>query len=287
LVEALISGLLLGSSLALLAIGYTLVFGVMHLLTIAHGEIFMASGLFALVLASAGTPVWLAGLYAIAIGAVLSYATDVVCFRPVGYQHPIAAAVSTIGLAIAIGAATIQIRGSSTPVAIPFSVPDIDFRVGGVLISAAQVLSLVIALAVMLVTHQFVKRSRWGMAMRAFAHDPDAVTLLGIPTRRLTATTLIIAGALAGLASYLLILRDGSMSPTAGLHFGLVGLAIMTIGGIGSLPGAMIAGLVLGALQSITAYIGFTGWQAAVPWLLLILTLLVRPQGLLGTARVS
>lgn len=282
MIQVLVNGLLLGANYALLGVGYTLVFGVMRLLTLSHGDVFMASGLVALLLAGSGTPIWLAGLYAIGFGLVLSALTDVFSFGPVGYSRPIAAAVSTIGYALVIQNATLQLRGSSTAVAVPFPIPRGDIEVVGLLISLTQVVSLLVAAAVMFVTHQFVRHTRWGMAMRAFSHDPDTVPLLGIPMRRLALLTLMIAGALAGLASYLLAIRNGSVSPLAGLELGIKGLAIMTIGGLGSLPGAMIAGIGLGLVESYAGYVGLTGFQAAIPWALLILVLLIRPQGLLG-----
>lgn len=282
--QAFINGLLLGSNYALLGLGYTLVFGVMHLLTLAHGEVFMAAALTALLLSASGTPIWLAGIYAVMVGALLSVATDYVSFRPTGYGRPIAAAVSTIGFAIVIENAVLQLRGSSTAVALPFAMPRADVELGGLLISVTQLVSLGIATVVLLATHQFVRRSRWGIAMRAFAHDAEMVGLLGIPVRRLTVVTLMIAGALAGIASFLLAIRTGSVSPLSGLDLGLKGLAIMTIGGLGSLPGAMIAGIGLGIIESFAAYLGLTGFQSAVPWILLVAVLLVRPEGLVRRA---
>lgn len=279
-----INGLLLGANYALLGVGYTLVFGVMHLLTLSHGEVFMAAGIAALLLAGTGTPIVVAGLIALAVGAALSILTDYVSFRPVGYQRPIAAAVSTIGLALVIQNGIKQLRGSETAVAVPFTVSRADVEVAGLLISISQLVSLAIAFVVMLVTHRFITRSRWGAAMRAFAQDPSTVPLFGVPVRRLTMLTLLIAGSLAGLASFLLAIRNGSLSPNAGLEIGLKGLAIMTIGGLGSLPGAVVAGIALGLAESYTSYAGLTGYQSAVPWALLILVLLIRPEGLIRRA---
>ena len=282
MLQVFVNGLLLGANLALLALGYTLVFGVMRLLTLAQGAIFMASGLLALILAGTGTPIWLAGLYAVAIGALLGLVTELFSFRPVGYNRPIPAAVSTIGLAIVIQSAILQIRGSSTAVAVPFPVPETDFTIGPILISSVQVLSLVIAGVVMIGTQLFVEKTKWGMAMRGLAHDPGMVELLGVPVRRLAIVSLMIAGGLAGVAAFLMALRNGSVSPLAGLELGLIGLAIMTVGGLGSIPGAMIAGIGLGVVEAFASYFGLTGFQEAVPWIGLILILLIRPQGLLG-----
>jgi branched-chain amino acid transport system permease protein len=141
------------------------------------------------------------------------------------------------------------------------------------------VASLVVATVVLVATHRFVRRTRRGTAMRAFAGDPEMVGLLGVPVRRLTLGTLAIAGGLAGVASFLLAVRIGSVSPHDGIDIGLTGLAVMTIGGMGSLGGAVVAGIGLGVAQALAAYHGLAGFQAALPWALLIVVLLVRTEG--------
>lgn len=278
--QIVVNGLLLGANYALLGLGYTLVFGVMRLLTLAHGVVFVAAGVLALLAATAATPLWAVAAGTVLVGAALSAATDLVSFRPVGYDRPIAAAVSTIGFAFAIQNTVVRIRGSETPVVLSPPLSRTDFEIGGLLISTTQLASLVIAAVVLTGTHLFVRRTRWGTAMRAFAHDPEVVGLLGVPVRRLTMGTLAIAGALAGLASFLMALRTGSAFPLLGLDLGLKGLAIMTIGGLGSLTGAVVAGLALGLVEAFAAYRGFIGIPSVVPWLVLIAVLLVRPQGL-------
>lgn len=283
--QALVNGLLLGATYALLALGYTLVFGTMRLLTLAHGQVFMASTFLALMISTASTPFWVSGLLAVAIGSALGMATDVICFRAVGYDRPIAAAVSTIGFAIALQAAIVQLRGSSTALSAPFHVPSLDWRIGSILVSAVQAASLVIAGVLMIGLAMFIERNKWGSAMRAFSHDPEMVTLMGVPVRRLTLITMGISGGLAAVSSFLLVLRTGSASPFGGVEIGLVGLAVMTIGGLGSLRGAMIAGLGLGVIESIARYQGLEGWLQALPWGLLILTLTIRPTGLIPQAQ--
>jgi branched-chain amino acid transport system permease protein len=277
--QAIVNGLLLGAGYALLALGYTLVFGVLRLLTLAHGEVFMASGLVALLLAGTGTPLWAAGLYAIAIGAGLSVLINELCFRPIAHRHEIAAAVSTIGFAFVLQNAILQYRGSSTSVQVEFHVPETDFEIGSVLISSVQLASLAIAVVLGIATHLFIRRTKWGAAMRALAHSPDDVALLGVPARRITSLTMALAGALAGVGAFLLALRQGSLSPFSGLEIGLVGLAVMTIGGLGNILGALAAGLTLGVAQALADYSGLEGWQAAVPWALLLAVLLARPTG--------
>ncbi|MDQ3401386.1 MAG: branched-chain amino acid ABC transporter permease [Chloroflexota bacterium] len=283
LAQTLLNGLLLGANYALLALSYTLVFGVLRLLTLAHGQIFMAAGLVALVAADRqGLPLIVTGLVAIVVGASLGVATDLFAFRPVGLGRPIAAAVATIGFALVIENTALQLRGSSTAVALREPLPAPDLVLGPFLLSTVQLFILAIAAVVMVATNAFVDRSRWGMAMRALAESPRLLPLLGIPVGRITVLTLAISGALAGLASFLVALRNGSVSPLAGTDIGLVGLAIMTIGGLGSLPGAMVAGIGLGIVEAFASSIGVGTFQSAVPWLLLVLILLVRPHGILG-----
>jgi branched-subunit amino acid ABC-type transport system permease component len=282
--QVIVDGLLQGAGWALLGLGYTLVFGVMHLLTLAHGAVFVAAGVIALTMSGAGTPIWLIAVYAVAVGAALSALTDYVSFRATGYDRPIAAAVSTIGYAVVVQETVVAIRGSEIAVALPFDLPRADVELGGLLLSGARLATLAVAAVVLVATSRFVRRSRWGMAMRAFSRDPHMVGLLGVPVRRLTLITLLVAGALAGLASILEVVRIGSVTPRAGLEVGLTGLAIMTIGGLGSLHGAMVAGLGLGLADALAAYYGFFGYEDALLWLLLIAVLLVRPQGLAARA---
>jgi branched-chain amino acid transport system permease protein len=277
--QAVVNGLLLGAGYALLALGYTLVFGVLRLLTLAHGEVFMAAGVLALLLSQGGTPLLACGLLAVVIGAALSVLTNELCFRPIAHRHGISAAVATIGFGFVVQNAILQYRGSSTSVAVPFSVPVTDFEVGSTLISAVQVVGLLVAVLLGTATHLFLRRTSWGVAMRALAHSPEDVVLLGIPARRITTLTMALAGALAGVGAFLMGLRNGSLSPLSGLEIGLTGLAVMTIGGLGNVLGALIAGLALGVVQSLASYGGFDGWQAAVPWILLLAVLLVRPTG--------
>jgi len=277
--QALVNGLLLGAGYALLALGYTLVFGVLRLLTLAHGEVFMAAGVLALLLSGTGTPLVVAGLIAVVIGAGLSVLTNVLCFRPIAHRHAISAAVATIGFGFVVQNAILQYRGSSTSVSVPFAVPATDFEVGSTLISAIQVTGLLVAVALGTATHLFLRRTNWGTAMRALAHSPEDVVLLGVPAQRITTLTMALAGALAGVGAFLMALRNGSLSPLSGLEIGLTGLAVMTIGGLGNVPGALIAGLALGVVQSLANYGGFDGWQAAVPWILLLAVLLIRPSG--------
>ncbi len=272
----------MGATYALLAVGYTLVFGVMRLLTLAHGMVLMAAGFLMLVVTeAAGASIWAALVIAVVIGAVLSMLTDVVSFRPVGYGRPISAAVSTIGFGLVIREVIVQLLEGNVSRGPSYTTPELDFRVADTVVDGVDIITLLIAVAVAGVGHWFVQRTRWGASMRAFSHDPEAVRLLGIPVRRVVLLTLAMAGALAGLAAFLTVWSTGGgVSPDLGFDLTLIGLVAMTIGGIGSIPGALVAGVGLGVASQLLAYRAPAGFQEAVPWVLVIIALTVRPRGL-------
>lgn len=283
MIQILINGLLLGANYSLIAIGYTLVFGVMGLLNLAHGEVFVAAGLITLLVTTQATPIWVAGLIAVLIGSMLGLSVELFSFRTVGYKKRVAAAVSTIGLSIVIRNSLLQIRGSSTAAAVNFAIHHQDFFLGKILISSVQIFALLIAGILMIGTHIFVKKTKWGMAMRASSYDFEQVRSLGIPIKKVALIVQMISGGLAGASAFLLALRIGSISPLSGQEIGLRGIAIMALGGLGSLPGAMVAGLGFGVMEAIVSYIGFTGYQTAVPWIGLIIILILQPRGLFSS----
>jgi branched-chain amino acid transport system permease protein len=284
--QTLVNGLLLGSNYALLAIGYTLVFGVTRLLTLAHGDVFMVSGLLAvLAMNELGVPFTLAILIALVAGTAAGIATDLLCFRPVPRTSELAPAVATIGFALILQDSVVVLRGSSNPVGLPGDVGASDIHLGPILISVAQLTMLVLAVVLMVAIQWFVSRTRWGMAMRAMAENATAVQLCGVNPRTLGTAVLAAAGFLAGIASILVALRIGSVSPFAGLEIGIIGLAIITVAGLGSVTGAMVAGLSIGMIEVFADHIGFGGLDAAIPWLFVILVLLVRPQGLFSAGQ--
>lgn len=281
--QVLVNGLLLGSNYALLAIGYTLVFGVTRLLTLAHGEVFMVAGVLAVLgMKALGLPLVLAVLLALLVGTAAGLATDLLCFRPVGRASHLAPAVATIGFALVLQNTVLVLRGSSNPVGLPAGLKAPDLHVGPVLVSSAQLAMLMLALVLMAATQWFIRRTRWGAAMRAMGESPETVELLGINAKALGTITLAVSGLLAGVASVLVALRIGSVSPFAGIQVGLKGLAIMTVAGMGSVTGAVVVGLGVGVAEVLAGFYGFGGFERAIPWILVVLVLLLRPGGLFG-----
>lgn len=277
--------MLLGSNYALLAIGYTLVFGVVRLLTLAHGQVFMASGVaFVLGLRLLGLPLAAAIVLGLAVGVLGGVLTDVLCFRPVSRESEIGPAVATIGLAIAVQEAVVIWRGSN-PIGLPLEFETVNLRLAGIRISVVQLVALLVSVVLMLAIHLFVNRTRWGAALRATGEDPSAVQLVGIDPKRVATLALVVSGLIAGAGSVLLALRVGSVSPFYGFEAGLVGLAIIAVAGLGSLTGAMVVGVALGVGETFASRYGLGGFESTVPWILVIVVLLVRPEGLFGASR--
>ncbi len=282
LIQQLINGLMVGSVYSLVAIGYTLVFGVLNLLNMAHGDIFMAGSFVGLALVGVlGLPVWLALLGAGAGAALLGFLLELSCFRPVKPEYFVAPVLSTVAFGVVVYNVVILVFGSD-PVVFPINLPRTDFHVGPVLISSVQLLALGIALALMVALRLLVRNTSLGRAMRTVAEDPVTARLLGVNVTRVVIYTFLISSALAGFAGFLTLLRIGTANPGIGLPVGIKGLAIMCIGGMGNITGAMVGGLILGLAEVLAVGYGSASYADLVVWGGLIVILLLKPSGLFG-----
>ena len=289
--QQVVNGLMLGSSYALIAVGYTLVFGVLNLLNLAHGEVFMFAGYIGLFLVVAtGLPIWVAALGAMAGAGLLSLLLWLLCFRPAsrreydpsaGSGQAFAPVLSTVGFGLMLQQLATRIWGSEAR-PIPARIEPIDFHFGPVLVSSVQLLSLGAAVLLMVGLSVLIARTELGRRMRAISENPDVAELLGVDTRRTVVLTFLISGILAGAAGILVTLRTGSVAPLVGISIGLKGLAVMVIGGLGNFPGAVVGGLLLGVLEVMTIAYGSAAYADLVIWGALILILLLRPGGLFG-----
>jgi branched-chain amino acid transport system permease protein len=288
-VQQLVNGIFLGSIYALFAMGYTLVFGVLDLLNLAHQAVFMLGAFIGLMLfLDVGLPLWGAVLGAIVAGALLGVLVERIAFAPLRNRPDahFAGLISSIALAIIMVAVTLGIFGPDTLRFPPGSFPGTRFTFAGATISLLQLLILVTAVAMMLGLNWLVASTRLGRAMRAIAENPKAARVLGINVERVTLITFMLSSALGAAAGILFALAFNSIRVEMGLAVELKGLAVIIVGGMGSLPGAMLGGLTLGLAEVFSvARIG-SGWRDAVAFGLLFAILLLRPQGLLGRKRV-
>lgn len=283
MLQQLINGLMLGSTYSLVAIGYSLVFGLLGLVNLAHGEVFMLGGFLGLVLSVYLKLPLLLTILGVMLGTgIVGLVLELVCFRRIKRINFLAPALSSIGFGIIAREVMVNMVGSE-PKVFPDTVQLPDIQLGSVLISSVQLLAFGAALLLMIGLTLLVKRTELGRAMRTVAENPTCAKLLGVNVTKVTMATFLISSALAGAAGILIGLRIGKISPFIGATVGLKGLAVMVIGGLGNINGAMVGGLLVGVLEVLTsAYLGAV-YADVVPWGFLILVLVFKPSGLFGT----
>jgi len=274
---------MLGASYSLVAIGYTLIFGVLNLLYFSHGEVFMVGAFVGLFLVLyAGTNIYVALLGAMIVCAILGALAFFVAVRPVPKDRPLAPLISTIGLTIILQNLAIYVFGGQQ-FSFPETIHQALYHIGPVTVSSVQLFILGVAIALMVALWLFIERTKLGRAMRAVAENHETAALLGVNVNRVVLITFIIGSGIAGVAGVLDGLKNSSVSPFMGLGAAVKGLIVMLLGGLGNVPGAMIAGLLLGTIEILSAaYIGTTE-RDFFSFLILILILLYRPTGLFGT----
>jgi branched-chain amino acid transport system permease protein len=285
--QQLINGLMLGASYALIAIGYTLIFGVLNLLYFAQGEVFMVGafiGLFLVVYAGVG--ILGAILGAMIFCGILGMIAVFVAVRPIRKDRPLAPLISTIGLTIVLQNLAVYLFGGQQ-MAFPEAIAQKLFHLGPVTISSAQLFVLGVAVTLMVLLWLFIERTKMGRAIRATAENHETAALLGVNVNRVVLVTFIIGSGIAGVAGVLDGIKNSNISPFMGLGAAVKGLIVMLLGGLGNVPGAMVAGLLLGMIEILSsAYIGTTQ-RDLFSFVILILILLWRPTGLFGTRTVE
>lgn len=287
--QQLLNGLFLGSIYALFAIGFTLVFGILDRLNLAHPAVFAAAAFVGIELvAVGGLSIWVALPLVAVVGAVLGLVIERVAFRPLKGRPDahFAGLISSIGLGGMIVALLLWRYGPDTRRFPVESFPTTVFEVAGARVTLLQVAILVISIVLMVGLAWLVARTRLGRAMRAVAENPRAATVLGLNVDRVTATTFALSSALGAVAGALFAMNVNSAQLGMGSAIELKGLAVIIVGGMGSLPGALVGGLVLGLAEVFAVqYVG-SSWRDLVAFGLLFALLVVRPQGLFGSRRV-
>ncbi|MFJ4349177.1 high-affinity branched-chain amino acid ABC transporter permease LivH [Pseudomonas sp. NPDC089401] len=297
--QQLVNGLTIGSTYALIAIGYTMVYGIIGMINFAHGEVYMIGSYVAFIvlagLAMMGIhslPILMtvAFVATIFVTSAYGYSIERVAYRPLRNSNRLIPLISAIGMSIFLQN-TVLLSQDSKDKSIPNLIPgSISFGPGGaeeVLISYMQILVFVVTLVAMTCLTLFISRSRLGRACRACAEDIKMANLLGINTNNIIALTFVIGAALAAVAAVLLSMQYGVINPNAGFLVGLKAFTAAVLGGIGSIPGAMLGGLVLGVAEAFGADIFGDQYKDVVAFGLLVLVLLFRPTGILGRPEVE
>jgi branched-chain amino acid transport system permease protein len=291
--QQLVNGLSLGGIYALIALGYTMVYGIIELINFAHGDVYTLGSFFALaILGLLGVTgvvhgPWLVAVLIIAVlgSMALSGLTNVVierfAYRPLRYAPRLAPLITAIGVAFILENVMQLWRGPS-PVPFPDVIPNPSVSVGGVEIAAKQVLVVVLAIVMMASLQFFVTRTRLGKAMRATAQDREAAQLMGINVNQAIALTFLIGGALAGAAGLVSGIYYGTTWFFNGFAAGLKAFTAAVLGGIGNLAGAMLGGFLIGIIESFATQFLSDQWSNVVVFSVLVLVLIFRPSGLLG-----
>ena len=287
-IQQMINGLTLGSVYALIALGYTLIYGIIKLLNFAHGDIFMVGSFVSYYLIlSFNMNIFVAFLGTMAITAVLGVITDQVAYKPLRSAPRISALITAIGVSYLLRNGIIVLAGAETRAYLQAfdNVPSFvnqSFQIGNITIRVMQVILLVITIALMVILQFIVQKTKMGKAMRAVSVDADAAQLMGIDTNTVIAFTFVLGSALAGASGMLVGIYYNSISPLLGAGYGTKAFVAAVIGGIGLIPGAVLGGYLLGMTEvMITAY-GNSMIRDAVVYIILIVILLIRPAGLLG-----
>jgi branched-chain amino acid transport system permease protein len=292
--QQLINGLELGSLYALIALGYTLIYGILELLNFAHGDVFMvgaflAAGVAALLVHNevaaipASLVVGLMLLVAMGGAGLLGVGIERVAYRPLRNANRLAPLITAIGVSLLLESA-IQVGVSPAPVLVPSNalVPQITLHAGSIETPLTGLMLFAASVALMIALDVFVFRTRFGSAMRATAQDREAATFMGIDVDRVIMVTFFVASALAGLGGVLFGLRYASIDFFIGYLLGIKAFTAAVIGGIGNIRGAMVGGLLLGVLESLVGGFISSQFQDTFVFMALIVVLLVRPQGLFG-----
>ncbi len=283
LVGLLINGLVSGALYALVAVGFTLVIGVLDKLNFAHPEVLMIGGFVAVV--ASGLPPYYAFIAAFATGGLLGLVVEFAAFRRfTDADAKITAGLASMAVGLVLTDLTQKVFGTES-VSLPIGGGWLSrrFQIAGVEFLNVQI---VIVLATAILTgglHVLLQRTRVGRQIRAVAESPVSASLLGVNVLRVSQAVFFVSSALAAEAGLLLALRSGAASSDIGLTFGLKALAIMAIGGLGDLRGAMLGGLVIGVLEAFMFHLGLGRLSELTVWLAMIVTLMVRPRGLFSS----
>lgn len=283
LLQVLANGLVIGGTYALMAVGLTLIFGFMDLVNFAHGELYMLGGFSAYTfMVILGIPFVLGFPLAIIAVAAVGYALDRVVLKPLRGEGVMAGILTTIGLAIILQNAALLIW-NPIPKRLPVPISAAVLQLGPVRLAPVQVLAATMALAIIMLAGWFMRRTRMGMAVRATFQDPDAAGLMGISVDRIYAGTFAGGAALAASGGALLGMVF-LITPTMGEVAVLKAFTVVILGGLGNFFGAALAGLLVGTIESFAATYVSSGYKDAIAFVLLIVVLVFRPQGMLGRA---
>ncbi len=277
----ILAGISAGGQYALIAIGYTMVYGILRLINFAHGDIFMAAGLI-MVYAATFLPLYVAIPLTIIVTVLIGFVVEKVAYKPLRSAPRMSVMISAIGVSYLVQNLALYITGGLSKVypSIPFISNTIT--IGESTTRMVTIITPFLTIALVIILQLFINKTKTGMAMRAVSKDFETSQLMGIKINKVISTTFIIGSFLAAIGSLLFFSNYPGVTPTAGSMPGLKCFVAAVFGGIGSIPGAVVGAFVIGICENLIKGAGLTTFSDAFTFALLIVILLVRPNGLFG-----
>ena len=285
----LLNGLQLGSIYALIALGYSMVYGIIRLLNFAHGDVIMIGGYIVLFTLAAGIPPIFAAALAIIGCVTLAILIYRGAYSPLGGNAPrISLLITAIGVSMLLqNLAQLFFSAGSHSFPANDMIPMINYSISGINVSLASIVTIIASIASMAGLTFLVQKTKIGKAMRAVSEDMDAAQLMGVNVKNIIMFTFAIGAALAGIGAILYAVRFPLINPTMGALPGLKAFIAAVLGGIGSIPGAMIGGFAIGLFEVLVNAMGLSTWTDGIVFGILIIVLLVRPTGFMGQSMVE
>ncbi|WP_273752948.1 branched-chain amino acid ABC transporter permease [Leuconostoc mesenteroides] len=281
-IQQLINGLMPGSVYALLALGYTMVYGIIKLINFAHGDIYMLGAYFGYFFIKVlHLNFFIALILAMAVSAIIGVVIEYIAYRPLRHSPRIAVLISALGISFLLENGMTYLYGSDQR-SFPQAIKTVQYHFYGIQVSNIQLIIAVTSIVLMLLLTYIVKNTKMGRAMRAVSADPDAASLMGININHTISFTFAIGSALAAAGGVLIGLYYNSIDPLMGMTPGLKAFVAAVLGGIGIIPGAAVGGWLIGILETMVQATAFSDYKDAIVYAMLIVILLIKPTGILG-----
>ena len=283
-IQNLVNGITLGSVFALIALGYSMVYGVLFFVNFAHADVMMFGAYFSLILLGSNLPLPIAILCSVTMCAIMGVLIEFLAYRALRGSTRLAAMTSAMGVSIILQVLAQLIWGSGTKSIrshLDFSVTQLNLP-GGITISNLQIITLAVAIVMMLGLTLYLRRTRSGNALRSTALDNEAARLMGINTNHVISMTFAIGSGLAAIGGFLVAAQYDAIYPTMSQSVGNKAFAAAILGGIGNIPGAMVGGILIGIAESLGATYISSQYRDAVACIVLILVLLIKPTGIMA-----
>lgn len=283
-IQNLVNGITLGSVFALIALGYSMVYGVLFFVNFAHADVMMFGAYFSLILLGSNLPLPIAILCSVTMCAIMGVLIEFLAYRALRGSTRLAAMTSAMGVSIILQVLAQLIWGSGTKSIrshLDFSVTQLKLP-GGITISNLQIITLAVAIVMMFGLTLYLRRTRSGKALRSTALDNEAARLMGINTNHVISMTFAIGSGLAAIGGFLVAAQYDAIYPTMSQSVGNKAFAAAILGGIGNIPGAMVGGILIGIAESLGATYISSQYRDAVAFIVLILVLLIKPTGIMA-----